>query len=286
MVEIFNSVEKLSNSLVNINSSWMKEKEVINSKLNKFYISCRYFLTLLDISNDSEIANLFAYINDETRTIEYPFIKDEEINYSLMLEQEQFHNINLNSNIKNISTDIDEFLNIVNESNGKIIFVLDISYLLNFMIELKKKSIPNHLIDLILYKLRNSTKILKIYILDKQSMISNTSNLLYTQLKMCIRDTTNTNHKLDEKKIVVFKDTDELLMVNVYWNVLEPAVKMNEYIGKVKSPYDDTYFNLMKISEKTYFVKQINISECVDKNLYTLNVEPGIILDPVDRLFT
>lgn len=286
MVEIFNSVEKLSNSLVNINSSWMKEKEVINSKLNKFYISCRYFLTLLDISNDSEIANLFAYINDETRTIEYPFIKDEEINYSLMLEQEQFHNINLNSNIKNISTDIDEFLNIVNESNGKIIFVLDISYLLNFMIELKKKSIPNHLIDLILYKLRNSTKILKIYILDKQSMISNTSNLLYTQLKMCIRDTTNTNHKLDERKIVVFKDTDELLMVNVYWNVLEPAVKMNEYIGKVKSPYDDTYFNLMKISEKTYFVKQINISECVDKNLYTLNDEPGIILDPVDRLFT
>lgn len=283
MVEIFNSVEKLSNSLVNINSSWVKE--VSNSKLNKFPISCCYFLTLLDISNDDEIANLFAYINDETRTIEYPFVKDEEINYSLMLEPEQFYNINLNSNIKNISTNIDEFLNIVNESDGKIIFVLDISYLVNFMIELKNKSIPNHLIDMILYKLKNSTKISNIYILDKQSMISNTSNLLYTQLKMCINNATNTNYKLDERKIVVFKDTEESLIENVYWNVLEPGIIINEYIGKIKSLYDDTYYNLMKIGEKTYFVKQIDIYDCVDKNLYILNDNPGIILDPVDRLF-
>lgn len=280
MVEIFNSVEKLSNSLVKINSSWVKE--VSNSKLNKFPISCCYFLTLLDISNNDEIANLFDYINDETRTIEYPFVKDAQINYSLMLEPEQFYNINLNSNIKNISANIDEFTNIVDESNGKIIFVLDISYLVNFMIGLKKKLIPNHLIDMILYKLRNSTKISEIYILDKQSMISNTSNLLYTQLEMCIHKNIN---ELDEKKIVVYKDMDESLMENVYWSILEPNIKMTEYIGKVKSPYDNTYFNLMKINEKIYYVKQINISECIDKNLYTLNDNPGIIIEPIDRLF-
>lgn len=280
MVEIFNSVEKLSNSLVKINSSWVKE--VSNSKLNKFPISCCYFLTLLDISNNDEIVNLFDYINDETRTIEYPFIKDAQINYSLMLEPEQFYNINLNSNIKNISANIDEFTNIVDESNGKIIFVLDISYLVNFMIGLKKKLIPNHLIDMILYKLRNSTKISEIYILDKQSMISNTSNLLYTQLEMCIHKNIN---ELDEKKIVVYKDMDESLMENVYWSILEPNIKMTEYIGKVKSPYDNTYFNLMKINEKIYYVKQINISECIDKNLYTLNDNPGIIIEPIDRLF-
>lgn len=280
MLKIFNSVEKLSNSLVNINSSWVKE--VSNSKLNKFPISCCYFLTMLDISNDDEIADLFDYINDETRTIEYPFVKDEQINYSLMLEPEQFYNINLNFNIKNISANIDEFLNIVDESNGKIIFVLDVSYLVNFMIGLKKKSIPNHLIDMILYKLKNSTKILEIYILDKQSIISNTSNLLYAQLEMCMGKNID---ELDEKKIVVCKDIDESIIENVYWNVLEPDTKMTEYIGKVKSPYDNSYFNLMKIQEKTYFVKQIDLSQCVNKNLYTLNDDPGIIIDPVDRLF-
>lgn len=74
-------------------------------------------------------------------------------------------------------------------------------------------------------------------------------------------------------------------MENVYWNVLEPNIKITEFIGKVKSPFDNSYFNLMKICEKTYFVKQIDILDCIDKNLYTLGNEPGIIIDPLDRLF-
>lgn len=283
MVVIFNSVQDLSNSMVKINSSWVKE--VSNSKLNKFHISCCYYLTLFDILNNNEINDLFTYINDETRTVEYPFAKDIQTNYSLMMEPNQFYNINLNNintNIKNISDNIDEFLNIVNESDGKIIFVLDILYLVNFMIELKKKSIPNHLIDMILYKLTNSTKISEIYILDKQSMITNTSNLLYTQLEICINKTID---DIDEKTIVVYKDIDETLIENVYWNILEPDMKITEHLGKVQSPYDNSYFNLMKIDEKKYFVKQIDISECIDKNLYTLNDNPGIIIHPIDRLF-
>lgn len=282
MVVIFNSVQDLSNSMVKINSSCVKE--VLNSKLNKLPISCCYYLTLFDILNDDEINDLFAYINDDTRTIEYPFTKDNQTNYSLMLEPEQFYNINLNNNtnIKDISTNVDNFLNIVNESDGKIIFVLDISHLVNFTVELKKKSIPNHLIDMILYKLTNSTKLSEIYILDKQSIITNTSNLFFIQLEMCMDKTIT---ELDEKKIVVYKDVNESLIENVYWYVLEPEMKITEFIGKVQSPYDNTYFNLMKIGEKKYFVRQINISECVDKNLYTLNDNPGIIIHPVDRLF-
>jgi hypothetical protein len=283
MVVIFNSVEKLSNSMVKINSSWVKH--VSNTKLNKFPISCSYFLTLLDTINDNEIKELFTYINDVSRTVEYPFVKDIDVNYSLMLEQEQFYNIeiNNNNNIKNISNNIDNFTNIVKESDGKIIFVLDISYLVNFMVELKVKSIPNHLIDMILFKLTNlgDSRISEIFILDKQSIIKNNSNLLYTQLEICM----GKNTKLDEKKIVVYKDTDESLVENVYWNVLEPEMKITEYIDKVKSPYDDSYYNLMKIGDKNYFVKQINISECINKNLYNLNLKPGIIIHPLDRLF-
>lgn len=287
MVVTVDSVEKLCNLMMKINSSWVKE--ISNSKLNsnskssKFPISYCYFLTLLDISNDNEVKDLFSYINDSTRTIEYPFIKDNEIDYSLMLEQEQFYNIELNNNlnIKDIANNIDTFIDITNESNGKIIFILDISYLVNFIVELKTKLIPNHLIDMILFKLTNS-KIHEIYILDKHSIIKNTSNLFYTQLEMCKGKTIK---ELYNKNIVVYKDVEESLIDNVYWNLLESEIKITDYIGKIKSPFEDSYFNLMKINNKEYFVKQINISECIDKNLYNLNENPGIIIHPIDRLY-
>lgn len=281
MVVIFNSMEELSNSMIKINSSWVKH--VTNSKLNKFPISCSYFLTLLDNTNDDEVEGLFTYINDETRTIEYPFIKNNDIDYSLMLEQEQFYNIELNTNIKNISNNIDNFVNIVNESEGKIIFVLDINHLINFMVELEKKLIPNHIIDMILFKLSKlgESKISEIFILDKLTTINNDSNLLYTQLDMIMGKILNFNNK----KIIVCKKIDESLIENVYWNILESENVNIEHIGKIKSPYDETYFDLTKIDDKKYFVKQIYISECIDKNLYNLNVKPGIIIHPMDRLF-
>jgi hypothetical protein len=122
MVSIFNSVSDLINSMVKLNSSWNKVSNIkLNEKSNKLPISCRYFLTILDSHN---------------RTIDYPFVKEPNIDYSMMIEIEQFHNIDLDKNltIQNISNNIDEFINIVNESNGKIIFVLDICYLLNFIV--------------------------------------------------------------------------------------------------------------------------------------------------------
>lgn len=282
MVVVFDSVEKLTNSMIKINSSWTKN--VSNSKLNKFPISCCYFLTILDIENNNEIKELFTFINDDTRTIKYPFVKENDIDYSLMLEHEQFYNIELNNNIKNISNNIDNFINILNESDGKMIFVLDIHYLVDFIIKLKNKSIPNHFIDLILFKLKNldNSKIAEIFIFDSSSIIKNKKNLLYTQLELC------QNKKiieLDEKKIIVYKDINESLIENVYWNILQPEIKITNHFGKIKSPYDDTYFNLMEIYDKKCFVKQMNLYECLDKNLYDLDNKPGIIIDPIDRLF-
>ena len=137
MVSIFNSASDLINSMVKLNSSWNKVSNIkLNEKSNKLPISCRYFLTILDSHNDLDIGNFFSYITDDTRTIDYPFVKEPNIDYSMMIEIEQFHNIDLDKNltIQNISNNIDEFINIVNESNGKIIFVLDICYLLNFIV--------------------------------------------------------------------------------------------------------------------------------------------------------
>ncbi len=291
MVLTFNNCNDLINSMVKINSSWVK---ITDEKLNKLPISCKYFLTLFDLQNDIEINNFFSYINDETRTLNFPFVKDDSVDYSMMLEIEQFYNIDLNNNltIKDISSNIDKFINIVNESCGKIVFVLDICYLLNFMVKMKNELKPNHLVDMIMYKLTNLSKttnsnitnVSEIFILDRQNIISNYSNIFYLQLEKCL----NKNDIVyDEKYIVVYKNIEESLIENVYWNILDPCIKISEHIGKIKSPYDEnSYFNLVKINNDTYFLKKISISECVEKNLFDLDNNPGIIIEPIDRLNT
>ena len=276
MVSVLNNTTDLINSMIQVNSSWIK---ITDEKLKKLPISCKYFLTIFDMEGDIEIKNFFSYINDDTRTIEFPFTKNNKIDYSMMLEIEQFYNIDLNKNqtIKEIGKNIDEFINIVNKSNGKIVLSIDIEYLINFIIKMNTESKPNHLVDMILYKLSN---ISEIFVLDRSNIIPNNSNLFYLQLKKCIGRVVN---DLEQTNIVVFKSVDESVDTNVYWNVLEPGV-IDEWIGKIKSPYDsDSYFNLVKINGKEYFVKKISIQECLKKNLFELDKNPGIIIDPIDR---
>jgi len=277
MVSVFNNTTDLINSMIQVNSSLIK---ITNEVLKKLPISCKYFLTIFDMENDNEIVNFFSYMNDDTRTIKYPFTSNNKIDYSMMLEFEQFYNIDLNKNqtIKEIGKNIDEFINIVNESNGKIVLSIDIEYLMNFIVKMNTESKPNHLVDMILYKLSN---ISEIFILDRSNIVPNHSNLFYLQLKKCMG---TVKDNLEQTNIVVYKSVDESVETNVYWNVLEPGV-IEEWIGKIKSPYDsDSYFNLVKINGKEYFVKKISIQECLKKNLFELDKNPGIIIEPIDRL--
>jgi len=290
MVSIYNNTDDLINSMIKINSELIK----INvNKSKKLPISCKYYLTIFDLIDDIEINKFFSYITDETRTIEYPFIRDNNIDYSMMLEIDQFYNVDLccDETIKNISNNIDYFIDVVNQSNGKIIFILDICFLLNFMIKMKNISKANHIIDLIIYKLSNLSKmtnsniinVSEILILDRQNIIKNPENLFYIQLKYSLMKNITTQN---ERYIHVYKDTDETIVKNVYWNVLDPCIKISEYISQIKSPFDDnSYFSLVKINDKQYFVKKINVNDCIDKNLFDLDNNPGIIIDPIDRLY-
>ena len=76
MVKIFSNLEDMFNEMVKINSSWIKISEY---KMNKLPISCKYFLTILDSDNDLDTIKMFSYIKDETREIEYPFEKKNDI---------------------------------------------------------------------------------------------------------------------------------------------------------------------------------------------------------------
>ncbi len=277
MVEIFTNTTDLINSMIELNSSMINDKT-----LKKLPISSKYFLTMFDTQNDTEINNFFSYITDDTRMLEFPFVKNEQINYSMMLEIEQFYNIDLDDNttIKTISDNIDEFINIVKESNGKIIFIIDIEYLLNFIIKMKTQTKPNHLIDIILFKLSN---ISNIYILNRNDKIQNNLNLFYLQLDKCLANPKYNNINYMEKNIIVYKSINESICSNVFWNVLEPG-KISKFIGKIKSPIETlTYFNLVKINDEECFVKKIFLHECIDKNLFDLDKNPGIIIDPLDR---
>lgn len=285
MIKVFNKVSELVNSMVKINSSWIK---ITDEKLNKLPISCKYFLTMMNMK-DNEIAELFNYLNDETRTLEYPFVKENDIDYSMMIEVEQFYNIDFNNEntIKVISNNIDYFLQIVSESNGKIVFVLDIDYFINFLIKTKNMSIPNHLLDMILFKLseQNTSPITDIYILDKNNIVKNDDNLLYLQLKMLMIKNITELEK-NNKDLVIYKNINDKMIDNVYWNVLTPEIKITEHICQVQSPINGEYFNLMKIDSDECFVKKISINECIKNNLFYLNNNNSIIIDPIDRIFT
>jgi hypothetical protein len=283
MVKVFNKVEDLVNSMIKINSSWIK---ITDEKLKKLPISCKYFLTVMDMKND-KITEFFEYLSDETRMIEYPFVKENDIDYSMMLEMEQFYNLDLNNKdtIKDISNNIDEFLQIVSESNGKIVFVLDIDHLINFLVKTKNQSIPNHLLDMILFKLstHDNSPISEILILDKNNTVKNNNNLLFIQLKMLMKENILEMEK-DNKDLIIYKNINDGLTDNTYWNVLTPKIKITEHICQVQSPINGEYFNLMKINNDECFVKKISASECVKNNLFDAN-NNEIIIDPIDRIF-
>lgn len=320
MVETFNNCADLFNQMLYINASCVKTNDF---KKNKIPISCVYFLTIFDEINDSDVNKMFRYMNDDTRLIEYPFNKIANIDYSLMLEMDQFYNINLNDcyPLKKLSNNIDYFINIVKESDGKIVFVLDIDYLIEII------NVPNnkfkhlfyHVLDLIIFKLcaENIPEILKIFILDKKNIIKNTSNILYSQLDLCLNKTNKTNKANKTKpdsiinKIIEDNNTESKNIFklykcvddskkslektigsinpideNIYWDLVEDENEITEYLGKIKSPYDDTFYNLMTISGKHCFVKNVYINELINTNIFCSEINSSVTINPIKRLFT
>jgi hypothetical protein len=279
MFRVFNNIDNLFNNLVITNN----EEPIYSSKTKESIpISNKYFLTILDNKNDN-IKSFFDYINDDTRSLEYPFKKNKNIDYSFMIESEQFYQIDLeNSNLKEISDNLDIFFQIVNESDGEIVFVVDINYLIENFINSKKVS-PNHLVDFILWKLKN--KVTFISVLDTNMLVSKYNNMLFAQLETCFVNFDLSKYNLDQS-LLVYKNTEEEIYENVYWNLLYPEMKITKNKQKIKSPYEDkeSEFSIVEINNKECFLAKINLSDIINKNLLNLNNNPGIIIQPSDRI--
>ena len=130
MFRVFNNIDNIFNNIVIINN----EDPIYPTKTNEAIpISNKYFLTIFNYKND-DIKSFFDYINDNTRILEYPFKKNKNINYSFMVECEQFYQIDLeNSNLKEISNNLDNFFQIVNSTSFSGSF--DIRQVLLFFIK-------------------------------------------------------------------------------------------------------------------------------------------------------
>lgn len=305
MVQTFNNFADLFNEIVKVNSSWIK---ITDEKMKKLPISCKYFLTIFDLHNDLDVKNMFCFIEDETREMKYPFEKKSNIDYSMMLEIEQFYNIDLNDmsmSLKKLSKNIDYFINIVKESNGKIVFVLDINYLINLTNKKKDLSnnLSNYIIDLIISKLNKSDipEISEIFILDKNNLITNKTNILYSQFNMCLKNKSDYLNKICDKELAIFKYINEPIYdridlennedngdnedKSVYWKLVNSNNKITEHLDRIQSPYDNTYFNVMIINSKPSYVKKTNIIELLNTNIFELKKNSSITIDPIQRLF-
>ena len=274
----YNNYDELFNKLIKINSEKPKDIGISNFPLP---ISNNYYISILN-EQDIQINNFFSYINDVNREIDYPFKRDLEIDYSFMIEQEQFYQIDLKkSNLNEILNNINSFFEIVSESDADISLIIDIEFLFDFLIESKNKLCPNHFYDFIIWKLQK--KITNILILDKTNLIKNDKNMLYYQLETCLKDFNEDKYNLN-KNINVYRNTKDTVIETIYWNICNHELKIIKFIKKINSPFDNTEFDVVEISDTEYFLATVSLLDIIDKNIFNLHMEPGIIIDPIDRI--
>lgn len=262
-IELFNYLYKLNN-----------ENLIIMSEYN-IPISNKYYLTFIN-GFDEEFKLFFNYIFDKTRTIEMPFSLDESIDTNLEWEQEQFLNINLEeSSVNDIDTLIYQFKNIVNESNGQIIVMLDLQYIFDLTEKMQSNGNQTYLIDCILFELKKIS-ISKLLIFNN----SNKNNLLFEQFRY-ILEPGYLNNDFVSNKITVIKNIDEPTE-NLYWTILSDSSKL-EIINEINSPSNKYIFYLGKIEHYEYFVSDITIRDVINSNIFELESKLGFVINPIQK---
>ncbi len=288
MFSIFNNPDKLFNYLSETNN-----KDLLYLNEYNIPISNKYFITLVNLQ-DEPFESFFSYIFDETREVTCPFVLEEN-NKSvtgLKWDPEQFYSIVLGEkNLKQIENDIEQVYSDVQESNANVYLILDINYLINFLIIGEKAKVPVHIFDFLLLKLKKFN-FDSIIIYDENNNYDE-SNLLYEQIKTNFKIINKFESEIFTREIQVYKKIDSNDL-DIYWNM----TNFNDVIDikqQVKTPnYNDNddddniesqnsfSFGLVNGSES--FISKIKILDIIEKNIFELESNPGIILDPLDKI--
>ena len=276
---IINDTNTLFNNLYQINS-----KDLLFLNNYNLPMSNKYYITLVDIEN-KPFSDFLNYIFDETREQEPPFILDPNTDTKLKWDKEQYYFIELDKkNFFEIENDLVIVHSEISDSNGSTILLIDIDYLINHLIECAKSNIPTHIYDFLLFQLKKFN-FESIIILDSTNKY-NKSNLLYEQIKLNFNVINISEFKFNLNSIQVYNKIDSN-QLNIFWNIINPAdIVIEKKIVQLESDLDsvNTYwFGYVNNAES--FISKVKILDIINKNIFELNKNSGIILDPLDKIY-
>ncbi len=271
--QIYNSFEELVNYMYVYNTT-----DLMHTPEYNLPISNKYYFTILNHSN-STVQSFFEYIFDKTRTKENGIKIKEGIDTSLDWEEEQFFNLKLEeSNIQLMDKQIDELEKVIIDSKGEFAIIIDINYLINFIDKFRKSEQQIHLIDMLLYKLKNFP-INKIIVLDEENNYQE-NNLLYSQIKCVLLK----NKSISNNKIILYKNTSDDEH-NIYWRIVQDQNIDLSSSKKMDSPIENLEnFYLETIDDDLCYICESSIHKIIGKNIFELYYKPGIVIDPIDKI--
>lgn len=276
--QIYDDFNKLVNELYKFNSS-----DLIYINEYNLPVSNKYYLTIVNNSDPaSKFKDFFEYAFDKTRTIEKNFIVGPEIDIKVDWDYEQFYMLTLGEkNLLLLDNEIAELTDVITESNTQLTLIIDINYLINFINKFKQNNQQIHIYDWILHKL-NNCPIKNVMIYDETNTYK-ANNLLYKQIESVLNKNLDFNF---EEKIILIKNIDDQ-EDNLYWNIIKEADTEIEFIKEIKSEssIDETeVYYYGKILNKEFYICKTIISNLIKKNIFELNDNPGIVLDPIDKI--
>jgi len=286
MFSIFNNPDKLFNYLSETNN-----KDLLYLNEYNIPISNKYFITLVNLQ-DEPFESFFSYIFDETREVTCPFVLEEN-NKSvtgLKWDPEQFYSIVLGEkNLKQIENDIEQVYSDVQESNANAYLILDINYLINFLIIGEKAKVPVHIFDFLLLKLKKFN-FDSIIIYDENNNYDE-SNLLYEQIKTNFKIINKFESEMFTREIQVYKKIDSNDL-DIYWNMtnFNDVIDIKQQVKTPNNNDDDdniesqNSFSFGLVNGSESFISKIKILDIIEKNIFELESNPGIILDPLDKI--
>jgi hypothetical protein len=245
----------------------------------QLHISNIYYITIFDLDN-TQITQIISYLVDSENPNPFDNFKS-----NINLDEEQICKIDLvKSSLQQISKDINTTLEIANESNGKVVLILDIGFLFDLIKIFKESERENHLYDFLLHKLKN--KVDKLFILDSNSIltIENNHSSVLDELKIYLcKDKKTMSKIIDNHEVTIYKNHDSL-----YWKFLDLNKKI-EYINLESEESEDledsenklNNTRLVEIEGEESLLTTINLSKICFTNLFEMH---SCVLDPLDKL--
>ena len=287
IMSIITDSNQLFNMLFKINS-----KDLIYLNTHNIPVSNKYYITVVDKFN-GEIADFLKYIFDDTREIQQNFIPDLDTDTNLKWDLEQFYFVELGKgNLITLENDLDEVKSIIQDSNGETVLLIDINYLIDYLTICDKENIPVHIYDFLLLKFKQFN-FEKILIFDGENKYSK-NNMLYKQiglfldpeniiLQKLLNSESDSESDSNSNQIHVYKkfqDND----YNIIWKIAmsDDLVIKTKVVDTTVTTGIKFYFG--KVNHVESFISKIKISEIIRKNIFELDDNPGIIVDPIDKI--